>query len=976
MKALKRGLNNLGNGRSNQQGDIKTLNATKKRNALFPTHTGNSEGAGGQSSGVRYPETQGVPGDNWASPAELNSEQLSQHIQPTANGSQQYDINTPSNDYRVGHRFSFDAERIVPENSQPPAPLAKVSIPSNEASRHNVSESAQSKTQAQNKRRPSAGVFMNGNKDKSLFNHNESALVDDSGPPETPPKTNGGSVIQNHAGNGNRQNGQEPLQPDDGSSPFSDAYESRVQDSERLYREQRRQSNVPPSSPNERNSAARTGYMSQGSATLEPLCSELTIESPVPTADSDTGHDPSAATSNIHSERQRDIAELEATSSKLREAAEQGTQKLKAANKRITELEKDKTTLDNLVQARENSLAELRQKMSGVEAKGRQMSKQLNDVMKELKDTKVALERSRHEHNSVIDRLRKTATEADNASNLNKRYADRVEMLEREKSSLAYRLNDLQPQLKDKQEELEHANRQADCYRRSAQNLQSSNTALTNRVSELDGYLSTADAQCRTLAEQKTKYLNIINDIQPKLTRAKEDLTEKNEEVARLKATQITDRDTAKQRLDACKANLATVRADTEKRIAEAESKATRTIEMWQAEKDKEIGTLKAVHNSELSQLREEHKTATQHLSAQLEGYESKAEREKAEIRTKHQTKLATITEQHETKVAELKARLKDEQAEHQSEILELTDELAAQMVEKAEEYEKATEQLREDVNTLNSRLLTHDDHNFQGQIFAVGELPSSPDELLRSQFSDIVHIVDSLGRIEWKANPSVWTNDILKAVDGRLGNRMLKKAIVQDTVWSVLFRYVFCSPFRMFGAEGEILEQQWASQCDQGSEDDEIFTWPRPGAKAERWRFITVKNCRDTLLPPQPSEWDPRKRVMKDYLKNLHDCRTALIVALENVADLEEESIGHINQLPKKAATIGMNFAMHRCRIVVEMSGRMGLSMADKAAAARNDKIELTRVPALRRYGNVMGVDLDQSQIVGNLAGDQVNVP
>ena len=90
------------------------------------------------------------------------------------------------------------------------------------------------------------------------------------------------------------------------------------------------------------------------------------------------------------------------------------------------------------------------------------------------------------------------------------------------------------------------------------------------------------------------------------------------------------------------------------------------------------------------------------------------------------------------------------------------------------------------------------------------------PDEQIRGKFSEIEQMVDSLGRLQWKQDPAVWTSEVLRSIDGKCVGRVLKKAIVQDLVWSILFDYIFCIPFRIFGVEGRLLEKEWNEQCGQ----------------------------------------------------------------------------------------------------------------------------------------------------------------
>ena len=81
-------------------------------------------------------------------------------------------------------------------------------------------------------------------------------------------------------------------------------------------------------------------------------------------------------------------------------------------------------------------------------------------------------------------------------------------------------------------------------------------------------------------------------------------------------------------------------------------------------------------------------------------------------------------------------------------------------------------------------------------------------DKQLRQRVEELADQVKSIARVEWNSNTSAWTPKVL----GQLSRppKALKRFIVQDTIWTLLQAYIFESPFRIFGEEGQEQETKW----------------------------------------------------------------------------------------------------------------------------------------------------------------------
>jgi hypothetical protein len=266
------------------------------------------------------------------------------------------------------------------------------------------------------------------------------------------------------------------------------------------------------------------------------------------------------------------------------------------------------------------------------------------------------------------------------------------------------------------------------------------------------------------------------------------------------------------------------------------------------------------------------------------------------------------------------------------------------------------------------------------------------PDNDIKARFQDLAQEIDTLARLEWKPNQKEWTNQVLRQLSGN--QRLLKKQILQDSVWVILHENIFCSPFRIFGEEGRSLESQWSDEYGKGwlsgtlplsplwpalmSADSQLdngsYIWPEPSIDAERWRYATIKECR-AALEKAASELDPRARVRKGFKTSLDALTQELTSALREVSNLEKGSVQAAGSIVKKAAKMWLEFGMQRCRILVIMQGSNLKSTEERIRRAREATLKLVVVPELKRFGSSKGQDVHIEEIMGDCDGEMVEV-
>jgi hypothetical protein len=118
-------------------------------------------------------------------------------------------------------------------------------------------------------------------------------------------------------------------------------------------------------------------------------------------------------------------------------------------------------------------------------------------------------------------------------------------------------------------------------------------------------------------------------------------------------------------------------------------------------------------------------------------------------------------------------------------------------------------EQLRVDAEEYSGALLKRD------------AFTPTTDRDMKSIFREISQDVETLARVEWKDDQTVWTQKALQVMSPH--QQLFKKQVLQDTIWGILQQYIFASPFRPFGEEGRKLETAWRNLDSEIEAEEDI---------------------------------------------------------------------------------------------------------------------------------------------------------
>jgi hypothetical protein len=139
-----------------------------------------------------------------------------------------------------------------------------------------------------------------------------------------------------------------------------------------------------------------------------------------------------------------------------------------------------------------------------------------------------------------------------------------------------------------------------------------------------------------------------------------------------------------------------------------------------------------------------------------------------------------------------------------------------------------------------------------------------------------------------------------------------------------------------------------------------------------ERWRYVTIKECRAALKQIAPSVWDQRGKLKKGFKAALDALVGDLMLNLGEIASPDKNDV---LKIAKKAAILWLEFGMQRCRVLVALEGSNLDSIQDKIQQAQEHSWELVIVPKLKRVGNAKGLELHPELAVGICEGEKISV-
>jgi hypothetical protein len=231
-----------------------------------------------------------------------------------------------------------------------------------------------------------------------------------------------------------------------------------------------------------------------------------------------------------------------------------------------------------------------------------------------------------------------------------------------------------------------------------------------------------------------------------------------------------------------------------------------------------ELNTVKTNIDQDRRRMEADHASKISSMHHDMQMARNNAEQRERQMTQIHEDALRSLNQQIQNAKTTAEAKEQRLRQDHNQTLNKLNESHKAQLLKQEQEHQQSKRQQQLEIEELNEAWLNRDDEIYQSLLFTTSGLPRKPDDKIKSQVSELQQIIDDLSRLEWKSSPQVWTDRVLQRLGSQHGQRSLRKAIIQDLIWSLLFQWIFCSPFRMFGEKGLELEREWNEQCGKGT--------------------------------------------------------------------------------------------------------------------------------------------------------------
>ncbi|KAF2823207.1 hypothetical protein CC86DRAFT_457643 [Ophiobolus disseminans] len=397
----------------------------------------------------------------------------------------------------------------------------------------------------------------------------------------------------------------------------------------------------------------------------------------------------------------------------------------------------------------------------------------------------------------------------------------------------------------------------------------------------------------------------------------------------------------------------------------------------------KEQERFKTQTETTIQSMKQEAKKQKEHWQSELAEYKQKYEQEQQIIREQAQQFQANMKKTHveeqqrlrahaETVQKSLEGKMEEERKQMQFTLGELEREHGQEKQDMKAAHSMEVKQLKSGADKAQVSM-KRDIRSRNNALVAREKFKGLPDGELKNKFTELVLQVDALARLRWSYNRSKWTDGLQSKLSDT--PKRLRKQILQDTIWGILFENVFCSPFRMIGDEGKRLEAQWAKDfgADTATKNDG-YAWPEPSYDAERWRYEALRQCQEALEKPI-SEYDPRYKLRKGTLQSLDHVRQEISQALSNVSSVDAATIRSVQSIAEKAVKMWVILGAQRCRLVVVSRGSKVITETSKAHSGGDGFVELVVRPELKRIGDADGVLFDSETTITGCVGEIIKI-
>jgi len=280
--------------------------------------------------------------------------------------------------------------------------------------------------------------------------------------------------------------------------------------------------------------------------------------------------------------------------------------------------------------------------------------------------------------------------------------------------------------------------------------------------------------------------------------------------------------------------------------------------------------------------------------------------------------------------------------------------------VEKEREEERRG--LRDEVEALKGAMVKRDHFKFKSMMSG---------RELSLRFQDLASEIDAFSRVRWDNRQETTWPFPGKVFRESENERRSKQYVIQNTIWVILYERIFCTPFRILGTEGKLMEQDWIEKYGKDLKSPmALVPCPKPTKVSEKWRYDTINDCLKAINQPLLDS-EPNCNLKQSYEQCLDDIMEDISHELGRVASMGDPDKQRMIDFVRKASKLWLEIGQQRYRIFMLMSNSGSKpSRSGQAFVGTDGMQELVTGPELRRLGDAQGERFENDELVPDCKG------
>jgi hypothetical protein len=322
----------------------------------------------------------------------------------------------------------------------------------------------------------------------------------------------------------------------------------------------------------------------------------------------------------------------------------------------------------------------------------------------------------------------------------------------------------------------------------------------------------------------KDDALRMKRDFDNQIFRAHEEIHKKDQEIEEVKKKQEVKEKRMEEQYAAEKSRVGKEREEEHRNLRD-EVEALRGAIVKRDHVDNETILLEKQHREKVAMIESAAKEDVMKMKTYFDNQIFRAE-ESLRISTEHHVTVQAAKDEMMKRFKEENAAMKQdlqllhkaihkkdqeiEEVKKKQEVKEkrMEEQYAAGKLILEKEREEERRGLRGEVEALKGAMVKRDHFKFK---------PMMSGRELALRFQDLASEIDDFSRVRWDNRQETTWPFPDKVFRNSENERRSKQYVIQNTIWVILYERIFCTPFRVLGTEGKLMEQDWIEKYGKG---------------------------------------------------------------------------------------------------------------------------------------------------------------